>query len=290
MNELLYLSYGDDKYHLETMFSILTAKKFENLSNNYSIVVYTDSPQSYEWLNVETQYVSPDTINGWVGDIGGYPFRRKIKCVIDRLSKLEGKLVFVDGDTYFKKNPKAVFDRINLAQFCLHIPEIRLTRRDGTAGNSLHTVFDRRVISWSDGTPMSIGTREVMWNSGVIGVHSENLDAIKWSLNLIDELWNYERSIHTLEQFALGHVFNKYGKISRTDDIVFHYWHKRQRLPFIARLPTLISRAKDMPLADAADWAYSHRPTEPVHRKAAGVLREILHKAGFNRRWTRASY
>lgn len=290
MNELLYLSYGDDKYHLETIFSILTAKRYSALSEPYNIIVYTDRPHNYEWLGVSTKYISPDIIRKWVGLPGGYPFRRKIKCIIDRLDKSNGKLVFVDGDTYFKQDPAKLFALVGPSNFCLHIPEIRLTRRDGTAGSSLHSIFDCHPFSWPDGTPMSIKKGEVMWNSGVIGIHSDNFDKIELSLKLIDDLWLYEQSVHTLEQFALGHVFNKYGKISRTDDIVFHYWHKRQRLPFVSQLPLLISKVKDMPLVDAVDWAYSHRPIEPVHRKVAGVLREILHEAGFNHRWTRASY
>lgn len=290
MNELLYLSYGEDKYHLETMFSILTAKKFKYSSVMYDIMVYTDKPHNYDWLNVKTKYVSPATLRQWVGAADGYPFRRKIECIVDRLKNMHGKLVFADGDTYFKCSPENLFNRVGPDAYCLHIPEIRLTRREGTAGNSLHAIFDQRLVSWADGTPVIIGTGEVMWNSGIIGIHSDNLDKVDESLKLIDDLWIYERGVHTLEQFAFGHVFDKYGRIYRTDDIVFHYWHKRQRLPFIAKLPYLIETAKSMPLADAADWVYSYRPVEPMRRKVSGTVREILHEIGLNHRWTRTSY
>lgn len=290
MNELVYLSYGDDKYHFETMFSILTAKKFKTDEDNYTIIVYTDKPSHYKWLGVSTKFISSDIIEEWIGHTAGYPFRRKVKCIIDRLKYLDGKLVFVDGDTYFTSSPSELFNRVGKNKFCLHVPEIRLTRREGTAGYFLHKVFDHHVILWPDNTPIFIGKGEVMWNSGVIGIHSNDIEKMEVSLKLIDDIWIYERSLHTLEQFALGHVFQKYGSIAQTDDLVFHYWSKRQRLPLIKKLPSIILKAKTMPLADAVNWAYFYRPTEPMHRKIFGILRETLHRLGLNHRWTRTSY
>ena len=84
-----------------------------------------------------------------------------------------------------------------------------------------------------------------------IGVDAADTDKVRAALHLIDEVWSHEQSVHTLEQFALGHVLAAEARLSESDDLVFHYWHHRQRAPFLARLPDLLARARQMPLADA---------------------------------------
>ena len=287
---LLYMSYGRECYHQETMFSLLSARRFaawEGKSGAWRPLVYTDRPADYEWLGVDVRELTPALIAEWVGV--GYPFRRKIACVIDALERTTGKLAFLDGDTWFKRDPRHIFDRIGPGRACLHLRELRLTRRPGTAGSALGPLFDRAIIRDAVGQPVRLRPGEVMWNSGVIGVDSADTEKVKDALRLIDDVWAHEQSVHTLEQFALGHILAE-GKLRETDDLVFHYWHARQRTPFLERLPDIIERARQMPLAEAAEWSWRQRPIEPPTRRAAGMLRDAVHRAGINQRWTRTSF
>ena len=294
---LLYMSYGRECYHQETMFSILSARRFMAWDGGgvgggggddaWRPLVYTDRPADYEWLGVEVRELTPALIDEWVGM--GYPFRRKIVCILDALATATGKLAFLDGDTYFKRDPRRLFDRVGPGRACLHLRELRLTRRPGTAGPVLERLFDREDVQDAAGLPVGLRAGEFMWNSGVIGVDAADAGRVGAALRLIDEIWAHEQTIHTLEQFALGHVLAE-GQLSESDDLVFHYWHRRQRDPFLARLPEIIARARDMPLAEAAEWAWRQRPVEPPARRAGGMVRDAVHRVGINHRWTRTSF
>jgi hypothetical protein len=286
---LLYMSYGRECYHQETMFSLLSARRHGAWDRaNWRPLVYTDRPADYAWLGVDTRELTPELIADWVGV--GYPFRRKIACVVDALEQAPGELAFLDGDTWFKRDPALLFDRIAPGRACLHLRELRLTRRPGTAGSALGPLFDRGVVRDAAGGPVRLRPGEVMWNSGVIGIDHADTNKAREALRLIDDVWAHEQRVHTLEQFALGHVLGAQGELRETGDLVFHYWHARQRAPFLARLPGVIARARTMPLAEAAEWSWRQRPVEAPLRRAAGVAREALHRAGINRRWTRTSF
>lgn len=284
---LLYMSYGRDCYHQETMFSILSARRFMRGGEAWRPLVYTDRPGDYEWLDIEVRELTPAVMTEWLGE--GYPFRRKIACILHVLDA-GGRLAFLDGDTYFKQDPGHLFDRIGPGRACLHLRELRLTRRPGTAGPVLERLFDREVVRDAAGRPVRLHPREAMWNSGVIGVDAADADKVRAALRLIDDVWTHEQSVHTLEQFALGHVLADDAQLSESDDLVFHYWHARQRAPFLARLPDILARARQMPLDQAAEWTYRQRPTDMPMRRAAGVLRNTLHRVGIDHRWTRTSF
>jgi len=283
---LLYMSYGRDCYHQETMFSILSARRYMTGGEAWRPLVYTDRPGDYEWLDVDVRELTPAMMEAWIA--GGYPFRRKVACILDVLESGVGKLAFLDGDTFFKQSPQQLFERIGPGRACLHLRELRMTRRPGTAGQKLGCLFDREIVRDAAGHPVRLHPRESMWNSGVIGVDGSDIDRIRQILTLIDDIWTHDQSVHTLEQFAVGHAFGE--ALSETGDLVFHYWHHRQRAPFLARLPDLIARAQQLPLADAAEWSYGQRPVEKPTRRAAGMLRNAVHRVGFDHRWTRTSF
>lgn len=296
---LLYMTYGGDPYHQETMFSILSARRFAAAGEGPRVLVYTDRPADYGWLDVDVRALTPAMMETWIGGPGGYPFRRKVACILDALGTGAGKLAFLDGDTYFRRHPNLLFHRIGSGRACLHLREQRLTRRAGTAGLALGRLFDSAVVLDPAGQPVRLRPREAMWNSGVIGVDESDAAKVAEALRLIDDIWAHEQSIRTLEQFALGHVLGRCdrddggargGTLSPTEDIVFHYWHARQRAPFLARLPHIIAQARRIPLAQAAAWAYPQRPVEVPLRRIAGVLRNALHAAGGDHRWTRTSF
>lgn len=285
---LVYMTYGRECYHQETMFSLLSARRHAGADQRWRPLVYTDRPADYAWLDVDVRELTPALMAEWVGS--GYRFRRKMACVLDALGAVAGgRLAFLDGDTYFRRDPARLFDRIGPGRACLHLREIRLTRRPGTAGSVLGPLFDREEVRDAAGCLVRLRPGEAMWNSGVIGVDAADAGRARDALGLVDAVWTHDRTVPTLEQFAWGHVLAD-GQLSEAGDVVFHYWHRRQRDPFLMRLPAIIARARAMPLAEAAEWSWHQRPVEPVLRRAAGLLRDAVHRVGIDRRWTRASF
>ncbi|WBO20839.1 hypothetical protein [Sphingomonas abietis] len=284
---LLYLCYGKSRYQQEAMFAILSANYFLSESDGVDVVVYTDRPDEFIWLGVETRFLNPDILGSWMG-AGTYPFRRKVACLLDFLTERGGKVILADGDTYFLSNPAALFDRVGPGRHCLHMREIRLTQRTGTAGAILGQLFDTGAIRDLNGKPVALYPGESMWNSGIIGVHADDHHMLREALHLMDEIWQYEQRVHTVEQFALGHVMHA-GRLSEADDVVFHYWHDNLRKPFLGALPALLDRARAMPLPEAVQWSYTHRPTSSAGARVLARIKSFVHKLGADHRWTRNS-
>lgn len=284
---LVYLCYGQPRYRQETMFAILTARRWMEGIEDIDIIVYTDQPAEFDWLNVEARGLGPDLLEAWMGR-GTYPFRRKVACLADLLQERGGKIVFADGDTYFRTNPLRLFDRIGPGHGCLHMREIRLTRREGTAGAILADLFAKDRVLDLEGNPVKLRPNESMWNSGVIGIDSNDHHLLDEALHLMDEIWQREERVHTVEQFALGHVMAS-GMLREADDVIFHYWQDDLRRPFLDKLPTLLDEARARPLSDAATWSYAFRPTSSRQARLIGSVMKVIHKMGGDHRGTRVS-
>ncbi len=285
---LVYMCYGKPRYREETMFSILSAYHWMGKSKNVDIVVYTDIPSDFAWLNVSTRMIDQDLLDRWMGS-GTYPFRRKVACLADILKSEGGKCVFADGDTYFRYGPSHLFDRVSPGHMCLHMREIRLTSRENTAGAILGGLFLRNEVRDLRGAPVSLNAGEGMWNSGIIGIDAHDGNLLDEALHLMDEIWVREQRVHTVEQFALGHVMGTEGKLCEADDIVFHYWKDALRGPFLKRLPDILARARTMPLDAAARWSYDFRPLPSIRARWIGHVRNMAHRLGVDQRWTRTS-
>lgn len=284
---LVYLCYGKPRYRQETMFSILSARRWLLGGEKIDIIVYTDQPDEFAWLDVEVRLLTSDLLGSWMGK-GTYPFRRKVACLLELLEERGGKMVFADGDTYFQANPTLLFDRIGPGRSCLHLREIRLTRRKDTAGDILGHLFRTGAVRDLEGRPVALYKGEGMWNSGVIGIDDHDRQALNEALHLMDEIWQREQRVHTVEQFALGHVMAA-GKLSEAADVVFHYWQDVLRVPFLDELPALLEKARFMPLEEAAQWSYASRPRSSVASRLIGQIKTAVHKLGMDQRWTRVS-
>lgn len=284
---LVYLCYGKPRYRQETMFAILSARHWLAGDEGIEIIVYTDQPSDFAWLNIETRLLTLDLLKLWMGN-GAYPFRRKVACLLELLRERGGKIVFADGDTYFQANPALLFDRIGPGRSCLHMREVRLTPRKGTAGAILGQLFTTGAVRDLAGKPVALYKGEGMWNSGVIGIDGHDQQVLDEALHLMDEIWQREQRVHTVEQFALGHVMAA-GELSEADDVVFHYWQDVLRVPFLEGLPALLEKAQSMPIGEAARWSYASRPRSSIGSRLIGRIKTVIHRLGMDQRWTRVS-
>ena len=277
-NTLLYLCYGAGPHVEETIFSLLTAFSFlPPETPGYRYVVYTDIPKRFIDMGVVIRPLAATELEAWLGG-SDYIHRRKTMAIIDALERYPGSLAFIDCDTYFRRSPALLFDRIGPGRSCLHVLEARLlesrTEFDKTLSDAISRIefFDRA------GRPLAISPNAPMWNSGVVGIHSADIDLMREVLDVTDQMWRQVK-VHHIEQFLAGYFLAR-NKLSKCPDIVFHYWPGYMRKPFRKKLPDLLAQDAKLPLAARAKRAYESRPRPPVLRAIEARVRRTLRYFG----------
>jgi predicted protein tyrosine phosphatase len=112
-----------------------------------------------------------------------------------------------------------------------------------------------------------------MWNSGVIGLHSRDLEKMDDALHLLDQLIARAPSVHTVEQFAISQALAGMD-LRETGDIVFHYWPQRIRSSFRAIISDALADTEQMPTLERAKVIFALRPkASPKRRLVLGMKR-----------------
>ncbi|WP_306751811.1 hypothetical protein [Paracoccus actinidiae] len=238
---IMYLAYGKSQYVYEAIFSLLTAAYFEPFdTGRIRYVVYTDQPEVFATLEgVILVRINKTKLEEWL-DGSDYVHRRKLMAIVEALKTYKGKLAFIDTDTYFKRSPMRIFDRIGAGRSCLHLLEHLLCLSRSSDARKIRDSFKRYPFTWSDGSKASLGGDSEMWNSGVIGFDYSDIGVLREGLRLSDHLWEYSQ-VNTCEQFSIGVAARQMTSVSLTWDVVFHYWPKFLKQPFRVKLE------KDLP-------------------------------------------
>jgi hypothetical protein len=209
----LYLRYGDNrKYDYEMIYSITSLLRFApNITHN--IYLYTDKPQNYSNLKFNVIDIS-NKINAWSNN-KTYMYRIKTETLKHALKHIEGKILFVDSDTIFKKNPQVLSSSISNNSVLLHCVE----------RNNPYPEMNGFITNLQNNSQYKYYRDARLYNSGIIGVTHAHSYLINQTLELIDALHPKFPQIHTIEQLALSEIFllNKM-QICTCERFVKHYW------------------------------------------------------------------
>jgi hypothetical protein len=210
LNNLLYLSYGAGIHEQETVFSLLSAWHHVSPQNgDLRFLLYTDRPQIFAGLPVLVEPLSAEQLTEWDGPCRASD-RRKIQALQHALGKYSGATVLLDGDTWLRKSPKILFDRIGPGRAVMHLREGRLTEIGTPIPTEMAAVLRRERFTDSAGRPLDVPPDSAMWNSGVIGIDPSDAAKLGEALNLMDQLWAKSKArIRQWEQFALSFVFEQ---------------------------------------------------------------------------------
>lgn len=285
---LVYLSYGTGPHVDEIIYSILSVHHWIGpAESGIEIIVYTDSPAAFVGLGATIVELDDATLREWAGRMN-YAHRRKPEAMRDALARTGGRVAMIDGDTWFRQSPAALFDRIAPGRGILHICEYRLGDHDDPQSQSFAAMLAER--EWRDlsGRPIATGNNPAMWNSGVIGVHSSDAGLIDEALHLLDQLAEAAPGTHYIEQFAVGHCLAPL-QLAEAADTVFHYWPPHLRDPFKHRLAAVLAEGQGMPLHERAHRAFSARPRASIAAQAKMALKTLLFRLGVPAGGPRAS-
>ena len=300
MNNLVYYVYGADQYVRQTLFSIMSALRFEASTNRpWRIIIYTDNPDPYRDLNATLEYLDADRMREWAGP-ANFGHRRKIFALQHSLETY-GPSVLLDCDTYFRKSPRRLFARMGPGNIIMHLCEARFDRLSHPDAVALAQGLCSAPFSVCDQL-YGFTMKSLMWNSGVVGLHTADAHLIEQVICLSDAI--YQRSLTPSsgkpaawcalsEQVAWSRVLAGAARVRECGDIVFHYWLHDLRTPF---QKVLAERLEGTPLPlrqELADEIYQLRPQasrpQGVKANIKMWIRSLLFRGGWTNVGIRSS-
>lgn len=287
-NALMYLSYGNGPHVQEIIFSILSIHRWvDPHSAGIELLVYTDTPDAFDGLGVTIVPLDEAVLREWSGP-KNYAHRRKLEALRHSLSRKSGKVAMIDGDTWFRRSPVKLFERVDAGRACLHICEYRLGHHADPQSRAFADLLAGHDWYDADGHAVVIGQNPAMWNSGVIGIHSADAACVDSALHMLDQLGEVAAGAHYIEQYAVGQSLERL-ELRETADIVFHYWPSHLRAPFKKRIFDVLAQGEGQPLPERAQLAYAHRPRATLVSAIKMQAKAILHHAGLPSGGPRAS-
>jgi hypothetical protein len=297
MNNLVYCVYGADQYVRQTLFSIMSALRFEALTDrHWRIIIYTDNLDPYRQLNAALEYLDADTMREWAGPANFY-HRRKIFALQHSLKKY-GPSVIVDCDTYFLKSPRRLFDKVSPGNIIMHLCECRFDRLGHPDAVALTQSLCSAPFSICDQL-YGFTMKSLMWNAGVVGLHPADAHLIEHVICLSDAI--YQRSLTPSsgkaaawcllsEQVAWSRVLASAARMRECGDIVFHYWLDDLRMPFQKVLAERLEGTTSPMRQKLTDEIYQLRPQasrpQGVKANVKSWIRSLLFRAG----WTNVGF
>ena len=271
---LVLLSYGGrDDQVAETKYAILSAYRWARPSDGIEIVLYTDNPSRFDDMPVRLRPIAAEELEAWTGP-EGYQYRRKLEVLRDALIQTGRPVVFVDSDTWFRRSPVRLFDRIGRGRSIMHVREGNLRGRPFP--QYCHDFVDcveSRTWKTSSGSPLEI-TSDVVWNSGVIGLDPLDNVLVDDALALIDQVY-CKCELWSLEQFAIAFFLMRSTDVRGASDIVFHYWPRDLKEAFHPTLLEELDRTADLAPRERANELHRFRPR--LH--GVGQLKYVIKQA-----------
>lgn len=285
MNTLLYLSFGSGRHQYELGYSLATLARFSKrqcVGTSGRIVLLTDTPEFFRGYPqmVEVAAVDAALIAEWTGD-GGHFFRSRIKAMQWMMSQSGGRLLAVDGDTYFTRPPEDLFRRIARGQTLMYEPECAFA--DAAIpeyGRTAQILDGLRNLQLHDGRLLPCGSRTMQWNAGVLGFCQENEFLLHDVLMVLDTLHPLLPGVWSTEQTAFSIVWGDATRIQPGCGHLYHYNSHPDRIRFAQHIPDLLASTAGLAEVQRAARLYGERPRRSPRRAIKHLGKQIIVACG----------
>jgi hypothetical protein len=280
---ILYLSYGRGPHEAEIVFSLMTAWRWlAPGEGGVNYLIYTDHPEQFEGLPVGITEITGKQWEDWSGP-RRYQHRRKIPALRHALEVTGGTVVLLDGDTWFRRSPAILRERVGPGRSLMHLQEARIDKVPTPCYEATMRILESRPFASAAGGIQRLPGSTWMWNAGVVGLCRSDAGLTDRVLHLTDDLCAEDDSVHVLEQLAFSHILDRETILAEAADIVFHYWPAYLHRPFRDIVCDLIDSSRDMPLRERAEWCYQRRPRPTPSRRAKVIVKNAAIKLGLLR-------
>lgn len=285
-HKIIYLSYGGQRYHEQTRFSVLTLLDLllKNGRRDVRIVIFTDQPEESPAHDlVSSIYIAPDELTRMRGPLD---FVHRIKLEVMRRAEVELGLpfIFVDSDTRWLKFPDTPLASLaDASQPRTGRPTGYMHKLEGPISPTflpqhwrlLHQT-KKQLEAWRMATDGWI-----LWNAGTLGVPVQARGLFDRALAINDELLPHSSYRNGVEQLTLSLIAASEFELRPFEEYLAHYWYHGSELPVVVRrffqeLPPGLSveeqakRAGNFPIEDAE--------LKAIQRAQAGLLRKWRRK------------
>ncbi|RWE74705.1 hypothetical protein [Mesorhizobium sp.] len=244
MNDVFgYIAYGDNEvYHFG---ALLSALKLLHNCPGAKIIIATDRPELFRRYPVETMAITADQ-KEQMSFGRRYHFGIKAACLIDLLKRAD-RLLFMDTDMYPVGNISRCFEAITPRQSIMRLCEgphawcPRLEGKDVRIGDHVLT------------------GHEPMWNSGVLGVHRDNLAALIDAYPPMIAVHEITK-IDAAEQFCIGIALSQDGRAISSHRLPIRNYNTRGKKAFASpRVLEFFKTHDDAPIAEQIRRAGRYR-------------------------------
>lgn len=210
--KILYIAHSSERIHRRTAYSILSCLQVHGGKPPCPIELATDDPKFYQPLDdlVDFRTLSPSKIAEWVAAAGGY--RNVVKAELFRVQ--EDSFLFLDSDTVLLKPLPPLLERIQPTSTIMQRREYRLGKRP-----EFHD-----IVADPDFPEFTPNTW--MYNSGLLGVHRDNLPTLRKVKTRVLELLSRHR-VRTPEQLLDGTLLSQVSEIHTAPAWIYHYWQDK---------------------------------------------------------------
>ncbi|WP_231459352.1 hypothetical protein [Pedobacter sp. Leaf132] len=237
---LVLLSYGGETEYKRALFCIHSFFAWNFDSENVRIIVYTDLPSFFvEYIdNPSVEYIllTPE-LSIELQRNTDYIHLKKVGVIEMTFQKYPNDdLCFIDTDTFFIQNPAHIFNNFESRKSFLHKKEYQLCDAVEQFSSFGQGHFPQSFMNFISGKKFIVGGEEVIfdgtyfsWNTGVLALNKD-------FANLMDDVTDLTIQFHensrwfVSEQLAFSLVLQKVTEIRSAENIVCHYWGKRQKV------------------------------------------------------------
>lgn len=270
MDYLIYVAQGPAEYRGEALYSLLSYFEVTPIPSA-QVLIYTDAPDAFRRILGERSDIHYPTVAAaeWKAWRGAFdmPYMLKINVLMHAATRYTGNLLFLDTDTIWRRDPTSIFRQIEHGARFMHECEGIMR-----VGNPLSRKIHRRLRGrefQAGRTKVLIGPDALMYNSGVVGLRSQDAAVLHDVVELAENLYTaYCRPV--MEQLACCTRFALDGPVQEAIPYVVHYWNVKVARPLLVHLFEQYAGDSHVELL-----ARAHRINLPGLQKAEMAYREL---------------
>lgn len=152
--------------------------------------------------------------------------------LLDLCQRTTGYIIYTDTDVVFKLSPTSLFEGIAQGKHFMHTCEGLMSPGANLILRKAHRYFMAKKSLVSPVIPAYFSKSMSMWNAGVLGFRSEDIQLLQKALQLTDSLYADYRK-HIVEQFAFSYVLQEAGQLYAAEHCIHHYWNFKEFRPVL---------------------------------------------------------
>lgn len=240
IKNLVYLSYGNDYEYKRAIFSVLSFFTWcSDFRSSVRIIIYTDAPAFFKHYlaneKIEYHLLSPQMLETMSGE-HNFLHRRKVFVIGLTFEKYPNEdQLFMDSDTFFISKADKLLRKLDHRESFMHMQEYQIEEALDTFASFNQGHFPKALIDYISEKTFQVGDKmmcfsrnDYNWNSGVLGLNRSFALYMPDILRLTDDFYANSKWF-LCEQLAFSFTLQQLTQIHPSDDVVCHYWGKRQK-------------------------------------------------------------